>query len=349
MSSETPNGPWLIGGPGRCGKTHLAETLWEHAGPVAGFPLEGLFTVYSKRWLYGSRQMREDLVEEYVARPRYIDADRKKTEKPAQYFKSTPTQLRQSLPSNRRHPVAIIGWILDCFASENECRTWAAFDLHPEFRYTFFRKHIPGAKLAVMVRDPHEAIAAALFWRGNPGTGVERDVRFKHSLIMYCLAVRVARALARRWPQDVRIFDLNALCDGHDAELASLSSTFGIAPAIARRSFDFTPHFQLDERKEFLLPDGERATLLTSTERAEISVLTNLDGQIGSRARTGFLLTARFILVLADISPGLARGAGNITYYPLRTVTRLINSARRLILDLRRLPKSFRTANGRTG
>ena len=339
MSENAFTDPWLVGGPGRCGKTYLVETLWEQKSRVAGFPLEGLFTVYARRWFLLTRRMREELVEEYVTRPRYTDVDRKVPVQPTRYFKSSPDELRAALPDNRRHPVEIVGWILDRFAKENECSSWASFDLHPEFRYASFRRKISGVKLAMMVRDAREAISAALYWRGDPGHGKSRDARFKHSLILFCLSVQTGRILARRWPQDVHIFDFKALVDGDETECGRVSQTFGFSLESVRNAYNFEPHFKFIQDRDFLLPDGTISTLLSKTELGEIALLTSSEKSYvagKTRSRRGFLLLTRMVLLWGRYSPSGARAIADIVYYPRRTMTRRMNTTRQLAADMLR-------------
>jgi hypothetical protein len=336
IAGADTNGPWLVGGPGRCGKTHLVLALWKHGAPVGGFPLEGLFTIYSRRGLPFARPSATALMQEYVLRPRYTDADRAETERPTDYLTSSVAELAADLPRALRDPVAVIGWVLDRFAAENGRKTWAAFDLHPEFRYPRFRRQLPGLKLAVMVRDPREAIAAGLFWRGVPPSRSMRDARFKHSLLLYCLGTRTGRALARRWPQDVHVFDFNALVGGNANERGRLTQSLGIGAAALAQAYDFVPDFDFDPVKGFRAPGGQRVGLLDDTEISEIAALTGV-GSIGAgKTRFAFTAFARMVLAIGSVAPEVARTLIDVVYYPRRTMVRRINNARQLVADLRR-------------
>lgn len=344
MSDREARSPWLVGGPGRCGKTHLVLTLWKHQGPVAGFPLEGLFTVYSRRWFPFFRSLNARFLKEYLTRPRFIDAKRKASKRPLTYFSSSIEALQAALPGEYNHPVSLIGWMLTRFAEENGRETWAAFDLHPEFLYPRFRRRLPGLKLAVMVRDPREAICAMLFWRGDPGNGVARDARFKHSLVLWCLAVWTGRALARRWPDDVHVFDFNALVSGDETECGRVARCFGLDAEAVRNAYDFSPDFHYLPGEGFLTPDGRRAPYLGASELAEIAILAGPSdaspttyGQALSgdpRSRRRFLLFARAVLALGRAAPGLARAIADFVYYPGRYIKRRINDLRRLVKDV---------------
>jgi hypothetical protein len=337
MSQDGKMSPWVIGGPGRCGKTHLALSLWNHDGPVAGFPLEGLFTVYGRRRASFTRKSSQLLLEEYLTRPRFTDVDRLASERPLDYLSSSIDVLCDEFPNGHRDPIAMIGWVLERFAKENGRETWAAFDLHPEFRYPRLRRSIPGLRLVVMTRDAREAICAALFWRGDPGSRAARDARFKHSLIMFCLGMQVGRGLARQWPDDVEILDFNALVSGDRAERQHVARKFGISVDAVDAAYDFTPDFHFEPDKGFHLPDGRWQNLLTATELNEISVLTSQNAipePKTARPRWPFLLFARGVLAVGRISPGLARAIADVVYYPRRYVSRHINSIRRLASDI---------------
>ena len=338
--------PWIVGGPGRCGKTHLVLTLWRLEGPVAGFPLEGLFTVYSRRRFPFFRARSRQILEEYLTRSRFIDVERHTSESPLAYFSSSISDLKAALPEERGHPVALIGWALSRFARENGRRTWAAFDLHPEFLYPRFRRRLPGLRLAVMVRDPREAICAMLFWRGDPGGGAERDARFKHSLILWCLGVQTGSALARRWPDDVHLFDFNALVSGDESEFAHVARCFGLDVGAVRKAYDIRPHFQYTAGEGFLAPDGRSAMLLRAGELSEIAILAGpYDRKAatdvrtvpnGPRPRRGFLLFARAVLTLGRVTPGFARAIVDFAYYPHRSTRRRVNGLYRRVKDLAR-------------
>lgn len=337
MTRHGKMSPWLIGGPGRCGKTHLALSLWNHDGPVAGFPLEGLFTVYDRRWICTRRSIMS-LLEEYLTRPRYTDAVRVASERPLDYLTSSLDTLRAVFPDNRDHPILMIDWVLDRFARENGCQTWAAFDLHPEFRYPLFRKHLPNLKLAIMARDPREAVCAALFWRGEPGDQESRAARFKHCLILYCLAVHTGQALARRWPNDVEIFDFSRLVSGDDQERRRIAQSFGMSLDDVNKSYDLVPEFDFEPDRGFLSPDGDRKRLLNDREFNEISALSGNEhspGADGTQPRQLFLFFARLMFAVGRLSPTLARAITDFAYYPRRSVLQRVNRFRQWASDLR--------------
>ena len=195
-----------------------------------------------------------------------------------------------------------------------------------------------------MTRDAREAVCAALFWRGDPGERHARDARFKHSLILWCLSAQAGRMLARRWPDDVHVLDFNRLVSGDRSERHRVAQHFGIEIDSVNEAYEFVPDFHLDPVHGFLLPDGRRAKLLSAVELKEVSILTgsgDRDPIIGDAAATGgnhprrrFIWLARAVLALGRVSPGLARAAADLAYYPHRYMMRRVNSLRQLLTDL---------------
>ncbi len=335
--------PWLVGGPGRCGKTRLVLALWNNPGLLAGFPLEGLFTVFAKRRVPFFRARRALVLEEYLSRPRYVDAERAVSERPTQYFTSSLAELKAALPADVGHKIALLDWALSRFAQENGRQSWAAYDLHPEFLYESFRRHVADLKLAVMMRDPREAVCAMLFWRTYPRRGADHNQRFKHSLILWCLGVQTGRILARRRPGDVFVFDFNALVEGNPVECRRVAQHLHIEETAVRAAFDFASHFDYDADDGFLTPDGSRAHLLSAQELAEVTLLAapyyGHEMRFGLAQprvdpRRGFVIFARAVLRLGRIAPNLARMIADLTYYPGRHAKRLVNGVRRFCHDL---------------
>lgn len=325
---------WIVGGPGRCGKTHLVMTLRALGSPVIGFPLEALFTVFNRRKLLFLAPEPARLAREYLERDRYTDAARAQSEKPSQYFSTPSADLVAALPPTGKHPIQVIGWLLDRFARDHQGKGWAAFDLHPEFYYPAFRRLLPGLKLAVMVRDPREAVAAALCWRGVPEAGTARDGRFKHSLLLYVLSHQTARMCERRWPDDVVFLDFNALTSGDAGELDRVARAFEISASQLKETYRFKPDFQHQSGEGFLTRYGRRSHFLTPVELAEVAALTRVVPATRAKGRQPFLAFARAVLALGRISPNAARTIVDWIYYPRRTMTRRINVIRQLAGDL---------------
>ncbi|MFQ5953477.1 MAG: hypothetical protein ACE5JZ_00260 [Kiloniellales bacterium] len=332
--------PWLIGGPGRSGKTTLALALNKGEGPVAGFPVEGLFTYYLKRRFLNFPVHRRQLLAEYLTRPRYMDSDRDVVRRPIEFFHRPLTDILARIPATVRHRIDLIDWALQRFAEDNGRRTWAAFDLHPEFRYPSFRRRIPGLKLAVMVRDPRRSLHDMMHWRRTPIGTPRFERRFRHSLVMWCLGLQAARRRARRYPGDVVLFCFDALIRGEAQECARLADAFGMQAEALRAAFAFEPALRPEEGNQADHPGPD----FSAPYLAEIDLLCRpLAGEFVRQfaapaaatraARRGFLRVARLLLALGRVSPRLARLAADFVYFPANSARRMGNSLLRVARD----------------
>ena len=325
MPKRAPKpGPWLIGGAGRSGKTTLSHILATHSRTVAGFPLEGVFHVYLRRRFPFFRYQRMRLMHEYLNRPRYMNAARTHVEYPTDHFDADAKQLMHELPDTIGNPVALFGWLLDQYASSMGRQYWAVFDLLPELHYPTYRRLIPGIRLAVMRRDPREAIAEGLFWRSYPEPPADRDRRFKSMLFQWCLSETVTQSLSARFGNDVQEFTFNRLVAGDEDELARLSAAFNMDPNTARDAFNFVPGFEYCENLGFLGPDGVRHSLLTSAE------LDHIDMAVAGKTRYRNL---RILLMLAPFAPRLARSLGDFILDPRTSIARRLNAIRQRAAD----------------
>ncbi len=104
--------PWLIGGPGRSGKTTLALALNKGEGPVAGFPLEGLFTTYLKRRYLYFPPHRRALLAEYLTRSRYTGSDREAVQRPTEFLRRPLQDILARIPATIGHRIDLIDWAL---------------------------------------------------------------------------------------------------------------------------------------------------------------------------------------------------------------------------------------------
>ena len=324
--SENANrpGPWFIGGAGRSGKTTLANVLAAHSATVAGFPLEGVFHVYLQRSFPFFRQQRERLLNEYLKRPRYMDAERSRVEYPTDHFDVDTQSIANEIPDTVDHPIRLFGWLLDRFAASRGKQTWAVFDLLPELRYATYRKLLPGARLVVMRRDPAEAIAEGMFWRSYPDAPPNRARRFKAMLFQWSLSRAVTDAHKRRFGGDVVEFAFSRLVTGDTQELGRLADTFDMDPAAVRGAFDFKPGYEHHTDKGFLGPDGTWRPLLSPDELDHIAAAEN--GKIRYPS-------LRISLALAPFAPNLARSLGDFVLDPRTVAVRRLNALRQRAAD----------------
>lgn len=324
MNDAVDNQAWLIGGAGRSGKTTLAKVLLAHSRKIAGFPLEGVLHVYLQRHFPFFRAQRNRLLEEYLDRPRYIDAQRTKVEYPRDHINTSATALIRDIPDRVDHPIKLFAWILDRFAAEHGRTGWAVFDLLPELRYATYRKLIPGAKLIVMRRTPYEAVAEALFWRTYPDAPKNRRRRFQTMLFQWCLSQRVSDIHAARHPKDVFIFSFNALVTGDEVEQSRLANLLDMDISAVGDSFAFSPPFAFDHEQGFRGPDGISRQLLTTDELEEIRLAA-----AGGYAR----LDLATLLRLAPHAPVLAHSIGDFLLHPRVMLIRRANAIRQRAKD----------------
>lgn len=324
--SDCYSKPALIGGASRSGKTALALALRQTAGPIAGFPLEAVFHVYYRRMFPFFITQRQRIVSEYLNRPRYISEDRLQTASPKDYMGKLTDQLEENIPSSITHQISLLGWILDQFSKDNNCTTWAAFDLHPEFFYARYRKHLPDLRLAIMQRDPYSAISAGVFWRSWPEAPPDRETRFRLMLALWLLSKVTSETLAKKYPTSVSRFSFNRLCNGDHEEYARLANFFPLRTTEIKKAFDFVPHFYFHKKRGFLTPGGGWENLLTPGELEEIN---NLEQGVITDPLT------RFLLRFGAKRPELARKILEAYLYPTKTIRRKTNSIRQLIIDTR--------------
>jgi len=318
--------PILIGGTGRTGKTLLTIALKDGPGQIAGFPLEGVFHTYLKRRFPFFMGQRPRLAWEYINRPRYMDAARTHVERPSKYLGPQTYTAIASLPQKIGHQIKLIGWILDRFAEAGGRQSWAAFDLHPEFRYAAYRRHICGLRLAVMRRDPRATIAANLFWRSYPDAPPDRRKRFLNALFLLNLSDAVTERLARKYPGSVVRFSFDALVKGDSEELRRVSEFFDAGIDAIRDAFAFEPHFAFDTARGTLGPDGQWTALLSDAEIAEIA-----EAERGPMRHPILGPLVR----LGRHAPNQARALADFYLYPSHILLRQANAVRQILKDTR--------------
>lgn len=291
---------------------------------MAGFPLEGVFHVYLQRRFPFFRHQRLRLMHEYLSRPRYMDATRTRVEYPTDHFEADADQLIRDIPQTIDNPIALFSWLLDRYAASLGRQHWAVFDLLPELRYPTYRKLIPGIRLAVMRRDPQEAIAEGLFWRSYPESPDDRERRFKSILFQWCLSNTVTRAMAARFGDDVASFSFNALLAGNRDEQGRLARTFDMEPDAIQKAFSFEPNFVYRSDRGFKGPDDAWRHLLTDRELAHIAA---------AERNRSIYRDIRILLAVAPRAPVFARTFGDSMMYPGTNLTRRLNTLRQRAFD----------------
>ena len=261
---------------------------------------------------------------EYLSRPRYINAARTEVEYPTDHFEADADKLIAALPDKIDNPVALFGWLFDRYAESRDRMNWAVFDLLPELRYTTYRRLIPGIRLAVMQRDPREAIAEGLFWRTYPDPPADRARRFKSMLFQWSLSCAVTRSLSLQFGNDILPISFNELLTDNSDEHSRVARAFDMDVAAVREAFTFHPSFTFTEGLGFRGPDGAWHHLLDDEELEQVHAVAN------GRALHPDM---RALLALAPHAPVLARSIGDTLIYPGTNMIRRINAFRQALRD----------------
>ncbi len=327
--------PWIIGGPARNGKTTLVNALNGIDAAVAGLPVEGLLGVYRPR-----RGDAAVVVREYLERPRWLDGARTRAARPLDFFDAAIGDVVTTATAGNGPPLAAIGRALDVFAAERGRSTWAVADLHTELVFHRLVRVLPRLRLGVMLRDPRECLAAALYWRSYPER--HRDARrlLRHGLALWCLSADTALRLARLTPERVMVLRFNRLIDGDIAELRRAADAFGTDPEALHAALPHSPHFALVDGNAFATPCGGTAPLL---DAAEIALIERVAGRwmrelgfaMGAAAVRKSAIEARLRLVvpatiaLGRLAPASAKALCDGVFVPGRLVRRLASSVGR--------------------
>ena len=313
--------PWIFGGSGRSGKTSMVLALNGKEGKIIGFQLEGLFAAYSEKYpVVFSNRIKKIIIAQYLQRSRYIDVERLKSRKPIDFFTTHLDDVLNSIDYNANNIFPIIASSLDIFAKDNNCETWAAYDLLPEFYFHRFLKYKPKINFATMLRDPRESIAAMLHWRCYPMPPENRDIRFKHSLIIWCLSIQTGIRLSQKYPENFKVFSFNRIINNDNDEITRVSKDIGINSALIREYFSFEPFFTFDSIKGHKTPQGDwDNNLLTKSEYFHIDKLCTplLSGDKNYlilrtesnnvKKLIGFIVFSKTILLIGKLSPRFAK------------------------------------------
>ena len=343
--SNISNGPWIIGGAGRSGKTTLVNLIDRSESPIAGMPLEMLLSIYDKRLFLNFSSKKLRILVEYLSRPRYVDINRDESVQPISLFKNSLQELKAAIPDEIKNVIQLIDWILQRFAEDRGCDTWAAFDLYPEFRYEIFLRFIPGLKLGIMIRDPRESLCEIMYWRHYPGRSPDGERRFKHALIMGALSADVVHRLKSKYPDKVYIFFFNGLINREVNMMKYFSDIIEIDEKSVDEVISYKPYYSFKSGDKFLTPDNDYKKLLSPSELKMIEVickpLLNNIGCVDINSKTNassscsyiYILIVKLVLLFGRVSPVLAQNLAGFIYYPLRQVKRSIGNIKLILKD----------------
>ncbi|MBZ0147308.1 MAG: hypothetical protein K8F62_07145 [Pseudorhodoplanes sp.] len=319
---------WLVGGPSRNGKTTLVRAL-DESGALASLPVEALFTVY----LDARFSNPTAAVLDYLQRPRWTDPARTVAMTPADCFIVPAETIARNTASNTR-PLQAIAGALDVMAQERGRPGWITCDLLPETRWRELRREIPGLRLLVVLRDPRAACCASLYWRSYPERDPDATTTLEFAAFQWSLAARTAFGLQSQHPDEVEVVCFDDLIARQPDTLRNISTLLRADSERLAAALPRQPWFSRIG-DGFLTPDGSVAPLLSSQELNLIESIAwpwmarlNLSC---SESRLPAPMRARVLLVLAKVSPELARMLGQWHYRPKLAMRGAINLVRNWI------------------
>lgn len=327
-------GPWVIGGPARNGKTALVNALGSIDASVAGLPVEGLLGVYDRR----SGDVAA-VVREYLERPRWLDGARSRAARPLDFLDTPIAQVIVTATHGGGSPLSAIGRALDVFAAEKGRPAWAVADLHAELVFHRLARALPGLRLGVVLRDPRESLAAALYWRSYPERHQDAWRLLRYGLVLWCLSAETAFRLARLTPECVMIFRFNRLVDGDFAELQQVGGAFGVDPEVLHATLPQPPHYAFVGGNAFVTPLGSSAPLLKVGEIAliedvagrwmrELGLATTMASAASSPvANLSLRMIVEAIIALGRFAPVGAKALTDEIFSPGLFVRRFVSSA----------------------
>ena len=254
----------LIAGPARCGKSQLvsAFTSMENI-PLSVLTVDALLPYYlNSSEKYSEGKVAQAFIDEYLHRPRYMDSSNSTVRKPIDDIGSDTENIFNNIGlSESESSVSLIGKVLIAWATISKTNTWVAPELHAEFFYKKLLRDIPSLKIVVLLRDPREAVAAALYWRTFPKRIKNSRLVCIHKLLLWCLTASVGHRYSKESPNQVTVV--------YADEIESVRNF--IFSDNDARDFNITLnyeqlHYSFMSDKGFLEPTGERSFMLTDNE-----------------------------------------------------------------------------------
>jgi len=329
-AAKNPIRQWLIGGPGRCGKSTLAEAIARSQSPVSAMQVDALLNANLRLGSPGSVQGGKEFLRNYLTRPRYMNPERTQTRCPLDDFPQDIDQVIETVTvAANMSRVQLIASALNGLAKSTRKSGWIALDLHPEFYFRSYLAQIPELRLLVLLRDPLEAIAASLYWQTYPMRRAGKS-QFEYFTTLWKLSAVASMALRRAFPAKVSLYSSNALVAGE----AHLCDDLGGAQATARfaTAYGGRPFFTArcsGKTIEFLCPDGKWQQLLSDEE---VCVIERFRRSIWapmlftSMPSASVPLAGPFIdqlaLRLADQHPAMSKTLVEFGYFPIRSIRR---------------------------
>ena len=330
---------YLIAGPARCGKSQMALYLQQQSGISASIlTVDALLPFFARSDIKYRKEAAQQFLSEYLKRPRFMDAKRSNSRVPLDDMLVSEGDIINSIEyAELETAVTLIGKSLSQWTELESHSAWFAPDLHAELFYKTLTHDIPSLKLLVLLRDPREALAAALYWRTYPNRIKYSGRVFLHKLLLWCLAADVGWRYAKEMPGQVTVMYLNEVNDMQDNIFGKLLDTKYDSDARSLLKPD-SLYFSYDPVYGFIGPDGIRSPLLTDSEIYLIETLTSkwftynhnddysYEGTIGCRANILFVYTLlRVTLRIARLDPVAAKVFIDFLLFPIMQVRKWVN------------------------
>lgn len=264
----------LISGPPRCGKTTAATHLRQAAPKrIAVMTVDALLLAMRREDAPSTLQARKDFTTHYLTRPRFIDAAKSQSRRPVDDFGCDLTAVASEAARSEAYgALQLANAALRASAEASDCDCWVAPDLHAEFVFADLAASSSDVALVTVLRDPREAIAAALYWRTFPdrASGGRRILRSR--LLHWCLSADVAARLHTAFPVQAFVQRLRSRDRGLDG--AAWPGFQAVGDAITAAGAD-PMHFDRDVSRGWLCPDGAWRALLSDAELHLIETLAH--------------------------------------------------------------------------
>ena len=342
MLNTRIKGPWIIGGSGRSGKTTLVNLIENSENEIAGFPLELLINVYDKQYIANFKKNKRHLANEYICRTRYLDVERKIKKSLLDLINSENSKKKfLQLPNNILNSIQLIDWIMSVYANEMNCESWAAFDLHPEFKFEKYSKFISNLNMLIMIRDPREVIAEIMFWRGKPKNHIRK---FYHSLISWSLSIKTTFRLMKKYPENVDVIFFNNLVNKDKNEYKKLRTYFNISDDDIEKTFK-NIYYSYNDNEGHLLPSGNSKKLLSDDELSIIETIcmpllnqiekNYINQRTSSANKTDRLFIEKLILFFINQNNhNSIRNLNEFIFFPKKFIKRIYTNLKKILRQI---------------
>ena len=329
--------PYLVGGPARCGKSTLVAMLSNCSGSYAPLKVDALFKQYIKQAPITSIGKAQSFLREYLLRPRYINPERTLTARPIDDFVGSLDHIIGQVGfSSTCPPICLIAEVLKIMAREHNKDSWIALDIHAELYYPKLRAVIKDLRLIILLREPVEAVCAALYWRTYPSRDSHTQRNLLYWSILWCFSAMLGQRLQTQFPDEVTIEYYENIKQGKtNLPISIMPEQYS---RTAQRPYEDETYFSYDSNRGFYCPDGTWQWLLSKEEILFIRSVANYS-EIGRYARTNldgddclrllykaFLHLLKLYKVVLDINPILARAMIDTLFFPYNILQRYLES-----------------------